>query len=86
MKIDHEAYKETPWLLYHEDTFVGAVDNILTFHDIRIQIKRKWLDGYSFRRGKVTVNISNKGEIDHCPDNLFPKIADQLEQLLLLKN
>lgn len=65
--------EETFLILYHEDKCVGVIPNILTFLDVRLQIKQQKLEGYSVSIGleDIKYKIDSHGKV-HCKSKKLP--------------
>lgn len=65
-------------------TKIGLVTNITAYYHVLVQIKKKRLDGYYFKRPgiKGTVTVDIKGKTSDNPDWLFGKFDEYLGELV----
>jgi hypothetical protein len=86
VKINPLIFQEPEWNLYDSSgNLVGTIDNVLTFNDVRLQIKDQNLSGYCLVNPSTgfKLEIAPNGQIADWPADLFPLLDEQLEKLLL---
>lgn len=70
-----DVYKPNGELLIH-------TNNMLTFTDIRVQIKQKQLNGYYIVFENKRYEIKSNGRIEHWPNGLFSVYINKLVNLI----
>lgn len=65
--------EETFLVLFHEDNCVGMIPNLLTFLDVRLQIRQQKLEGYSISIGldETKYSIDLHGKV-YCNSKKLP--------------
>lgn len=61
---------------------LGNIDNLLTFSDVRAQIKEQGLSGYYIIYKNQTIGIDRNGELEDWPIGLFDTYTDILFRLI----
>jgi len=70
--------------LLHEGVVIGVLSNIMQLQDIRVQIRRNQLSGYSIRHNGNLIHIGNGGQFQPGLSKLVPfykKWADMCSEL-----
>lgn len=62
--------------------YLGRIDNMLQFADIRVQIREKKANGYYIKFQGRRIEIDYKGNLSDWPKGLFDKLNDLLFKLI----
>jgi hypothetical protein len=63
---------------------IGIIKSELQLNDVRLQITKKNLKGYSINWQDHKIPINQDGVLDHWPDGLFDKTLEQCRELLTI--
>lgn len=79
--------KERPAKLFHENNFIGIVEDQYQLNDIRLQVVQNNLKNVYFvfelSEGiEQQINVNSDGSLDCWPDGFFDEIEKQLFKLL----
>ena len=87
-KIIIRKINETTCTLYDpEDNCIGLIDNMLSFTDVRVQIKKASVSGYYIKwvaedGVKFKIEILKSGRMAEYPNGLFDEWDNFLDEIL----
>ena len=83
MVVKINTIKETTYILIDpQGIVVGEIASQLQLDDIRIQIKKQCISGYTINWKDQLINISKDGSFDTWPVGFFDIMDTQLNELL----
>lgn len=79
--INNDIQEESCFLYGPDNELIGEIKNDLAFLDVRCQIKRQKLNGYSILFKNQYYIINQNGNVLNYPIDLFPKFLEYLQEL-----
>ena len=78
----NEIKETTATLIDPQGVVVGEIKSHLQLDDVRIQIKKQKVSGYTIRWEEWLISISDTGRLDAWPVGFFDIMDNQLNELL----
>lgn len=82
MSVNINRIKEQPAEVWHNDNFIGIVENFLEVNDICLQVRRSNETGVYFIFNGERINILKGGRVEKKPLGFFDKVGIQLRELI----
>lgn len=86
-RVEIRKIQEPTVILFNpNNVIVGCIHSHLSFDDVRLQIAKQQLDGYSIEYQGQRIKIDRYGNLENWPNGLYDQDTDIIAELIGIRH